>query len=397
MGISVKMGVLQVAFFTVVVLGAQGAPVDEPIQAWQNDTVNKTTTSTESDGRVTIFAPVTQQTQESLDMPENTKTATTYSPVFSPVTQVTQLSLEAPPPGQTGGGGGAVTWDTSVVIPVVTDTGSSQTTFITVAPSAHVEQSGSFLIIPGPGETITAQYPHVEISDSEIDHPPSKTVTDSPGPTDDGAGSATSTAHTEISGIELVIPGKTSDGDASPTQHDGQDSHDSNPTSNPSSGGENNNNDDANGSQGGAPSTFLIDNTQIVAGGSPITVSGNTISLSPSGSVLLNGDAIPMTTSNGHLLPVPTGSEADNDTYDSSKSGADESTSSEQTTESNGNGNDSARETSASTGADSTSTSTNTAGEAPATQTDNASSTINTSAWSATILTGVIGFLAAWL
>lgn len=360
-------------------------------------TTSSSSSSSEEEGWMTIFAPVTQMSQSSLDMPDFPKP--THSPVPSPVTQITQLSLEAPQPGNTG----AVTWDPSLVIPVVTDT--SKTTFITIAPSAHIEKSGSILILPGAGETVTAEFPHIEVPGSQIDRPPSETTkpaatadehNDSPG--------VTSTAHTEISGSDLVTPGESggatrTDGgqDSTPTAGSGSNQNQDDDNSN-----SNSNNDDQNTPQNETPSTFLIDNTPIIAGGSPITISGKTISLSPSGSVVLNGNTIPVTTSDGRLIPAPTGSSGDdenNNDESSSESSPSETSPPNQTTDRNPTAtttSDSSDDSQETVGADSSGS--NTADAAPAAQTDNSSAVARGSAWSAmTVVIAAFGGLAAWI
>lgn len=344
-------------------------------------TTTTSSSSTSEEGWFTIFAPVTQQSASSLDVPDFPQQ--TYA---SPITQVTQLSLEVPKSG--------VTWDPSLVIPVVTAT--SKTTFITIAPSAHIEHEGSTLILPDGGETTTSgspsakpKFPHLENPGSELDKPPAET-TKEPATTDDGSPGVTSTAHTEITGIELITPGESGGGGAPPTQNGDQTS----PTSNPD------NDDDSQASQA---STFLIDNTPITAGGSPITISGTTISLFPSGEFLvLNGAAIPVTRSDGRLLPAPTG-ESDAGSEDSSTASADDETAQATGTETNptattsGSSDGSPQETNdSSNNEDGTTGSATTAGESPAEQTDSAGAAVRALAWEGMVgLGGVIGLLAS--
>lgn len=242
--------------------------------SWQNETASATTSTTSSDeGRVSIFAPVTMESQLSLLLPEFSSTP----PAPSPVTEITQLSLEV-------GGSSGASWTTrrgssglrpivqptaiSLDLPVTDDTGSTRTTVITIAPTAHLERSGTTLLVPIETTTRPAQpkAPHVENPGSSLDNPDPATT--EPPTTSDASPppDVTSTAHSENSGVELVLPTEQ-------PQSEDEASQPSNPPQTPAS------------THAPAPSAIRLGTTSILAGGAPVTLDGATLSLAPSGAL----------------------------------------------------------------------------------------------------------------
>lgn len=409
-------------------------------------------------------SPMTQVTQLSLEGPVSGATGTTTThtsiPIApSPVTQITQVSLDAPDAGATetqqetdprGNGGFRPViqpTDTVLIVPLPNDDPST-TSYITIQATARVEQPGSALDTPNMG-TYIPKMPHIEKSGTDL-----QPETTQPGNTGGGLEGwdfgtlppgATFTARTENTGIALVIPGETGktdgavtipvssahanqgsqntnhydnptagpvkteggNGGASPTQHGNQDSqHTGNP---------------ANDEQNKGPQTFLAAGTPVVAGGPPVTVDENTYSLAPSGSLLLNGATIPITTTDGHvaLATIAGGASYDSSsvsqilgslsvasakatgsgieeqstrdasaTASGSRTGARQTTtasrgSQETSTDASGDGGD--NESSSGPGASDTSS---------ATQSDSEGAAMSALAWPVTALIGVVGLLA---
>lgn len=273
----------------------------------QNDTTN--ITSSEPEQTWTILSPQTAVSVESLDLPGELTTMPVYS---SPVTEITRLSLGAPMPEVT-----ETTTETkqpkaivqptgiSLIVPV-TDDGSDMTSFITVLPTAHVENSVTFIVVPGTGTTSASRapkMPHLENPGSQIDHPSEPTDRpDSQSGDDDvnreTSGPGASTSQPTQAGV--VIPsetGGTGDESSGGSQtQDGQDSQQGAATTGGSAGN----------AEPIASPTFVVNNTPLVAGGLPITVDGTTYSLASTGSAIaINGDIVSFTTdSQGHAVPV---------------------------------------------------------------------------------------------
>jgi hypothetical protein len=170
------------------------------------------------------------------------------------------------------------------------------------------------------------------------------------------------------------------------------------------------------GPAGNAESTaspvFVIDNTPIVAGGSPITVDGTTYSLASTGSAIaVNGDTVSFTT-DSQGLAVPVTNAADVSAGGSSGTAATqvlgglsiasaEATTTGETSQETGSTGDqqSSGSASGSRGASPTSSSKNNAGAtattdggAPSVQSDNAG--VMNLPWSVSAIVGAIGLLA---
>jgi hypothetical protein len=330
-------------------------------KAWQSNntvtidgTANATSTS-EEDHQWTIFAPVTMVTAETLDVPEITTS--------SSVTQRAQLSLEVSEsqPSATRTSSPKPIFqpsESSLLISVATV--SDGKTYVTIAPSAHLEHSETILVRPEGG---------------------------------------TATPTLGIVGSELVdLPANTG---SVATRYDQGDSG--------SSAGSNGN------VQQNSPGFIIIGNTPLSPGGSPITFQGNTYSLQPTGlAVVINGNTVSFSTnSRGQVLPVETATsgQSDNDTNDVNTESLDklsvvsatattatrdgahetasatptrmsENTGSPATKSSNTNNNDEDREATGTTTSD-----------APATQSDNAAAPI-AAEWSLSAVLGAVGILA---
>ena len=359
-----------------------------------------------------------------MDLPVDLTTMQVYS---SPVTAITQLSLDGPPPGVTETATEdsmsqskqpkAVTQatDISLIVPV---TDSDKTSFITVVPTAHVEKSVTYIFIPGADTTSAAtnspsrapKMPHLETQGSQLDQPPQPTDRPSNPSGDDDVNRETSgpdASTSQPTQAEVVVPGETSGAENEATTgsrtQDAQGGQQGSITTGSSDGN----------AEGLASPTFVIDNTPLIAGGSPITVDGTTYSLAPTGSaVVVNGNTVSFTT-DSHGQAVPVGTAADASSADSTGSPANqilgglsvapaEATTTGETsqeTESTG-GQQSGGTASRSQGASSSPSASEgdagatatTDGSAPAVQSDNAGA-LNLP-WSISAIVGVIAFLA---
>jgi hypothetical protein len=338
-------------------------------KAWQsNNTVTidntaNTTSTSEEDHKWTIFAPVTMVTAESLDIPGFTTS--------SPVTQRTQLSLEVPESQPSATRTPAPKpivqpSESSLLISVATVSGGK--TYVTIAPSAHLEHSGTILVRPQGG---TAS-PTLGIVGSELVDLPENT------------GSAASN----------------------------EDHHYS--VSNTGSNGDEEQN---------SPAIILVGDRPLSPGGSPITFEGNTYSLEPTGSaVVINGNTVSFSTnSRGQVVPVETATsgQSDNDINDADTEALDKLPAMSATatatatgerakgtayatstrtssnvgssgTTNSGSGSNSSNNNSA--GEDREATGTNTS-DAPATQSDNAAAPIAAD-WSLSAILGAVGIIA---
>jgi len=370
------MGLLQVALFATIVLGVTGSPLDES-QAWQNNstaittnTANTTTTS-EEDHKWTVFAPVTMVSEWDLDVPD--------AVTSSPVTERTQLSLEVPESQASATETPTLKpivqpSETSLLIPVATV--SNGKTYVTIAPTAHLEHSGTILVRPEGG---------------------------------------TASPTLGIVGSELVdLPAKT----GSAAAHNDQSNSASNAGPNAGSNGN---------PEQSSPAIVLVGDTTLSAGGSPVTVDGTTYSLEPTGSaVVINGNTVSFSTnSRGQIVPVET---ASSDQPDNGSNDADtkalgklsvasatatatgqgaQGTASATSTRNSGNGGSSQTTGSGSSGGSSGSSSddsddgddedreatgTSTSDE-PATQSDNAGASVAVE-WSLAAVLGAVGLLA---
>jgi len=324
---------------------------------WPVNITANTANTTTSDIKWTIFAPVTQVTGLELDVPEGVTS--------SPVTQRTQLSLEAPESQPSATRTPAPKpiiqpSESSLVIPVATVSGGK--TYITIAPSAHLENPGTILVTPEGG-----------------------------GPT------------LGIVGSELVeLPANT---ESAATNHDQDDSG--------SNAGSNGNADQH------SPGTILVGDTPLTAGGSPVTVDGTTYSLEPTGSaVVINGNTVSFSTnSRGQVVPVETatGGQSDSGSNDADTEalgklsvvsaeatatgeGA-EGTASRTASGTNGspeetgNGGSSSSNNDDDDNEDTEATGTNTSDNPPEMQSDNAGSAI-AAQWPLSAILGAVGILA---
>jgi hypothetical protein len=379
------MGLLKVVLFAYIVFGVTGSPLDGKSilvedegdtgltiavesQAWQSNstaitsnTANTTSTS-EEDHKWTIFAPVTMVSGWDLEIPGATTS--------SPVTERTQLSLEVPESQASATRTPAPKpivqpSESSLLIPVATVSGGK--TYVTIAPSAHLERPGTILVRPEGG---------------------------------------TASPTFGIVGSELVdLPANTGSAAAHHDQHDSGSNAGSNAGSNDT------------GEQA-SPAIILVGDTPLSSGGSPVTVDGTTYSLEPTGSaVVINGNTISFSTnSRGQVVPVETESsgQSDSDANDADAEalsklsvvsatatatgeGA-QGTASATSTEDSGNGGSSGTTGSGSSSSnndgsdDEEVTGTNTS-DAPATQSDNAGAAIAAD-WSLSAVLGAIGVLA---
>lgn len=406
------MEMFKVALFAIAILGVDGAPFDE-LRVRQNDTTN--TTSSEPEQIWTIFSPQTAVSAESLDLPGELTAMPVYS---SPVTEITRLSLGAPMPEVT-----ETTTETkqpkaivqptgiSLILPVTNDD-SDKTSFITVLPTAHVEKSVTYVVVPGTATTSASRapkMPHLENPGSQIDHPSEPTDhPDSQSGDDDvnreTSGPGASTSQPTQAGV--VIPsetggaGGTSSG-GSQTQ-DAQDSQQGAATTGGSAGN----------AEPIASPTFVINNTPLVAGGSPITVDGTTYSLASTGSaVAVNGNTVSFTI-DSQGLAVAVGTTGDASAGGSTDSAATqalgglsiahaEATTTGETSQETGSTGEQQSSGTASTSRGASSTSSargnggataTTDGSAPSVQSDNAGT--SNLPWSISAIVGAIGLLA---
>ncbi|KAM0695153.1 hypothetical protein Q7P36_005509 [Cladosporium allicinum] len=378
------MGLLRVALIASIVLGVTGSPldgksllVDEDEDAgliivvesvtWQSNstaltanTANTTTTS-EEDHKWTVFAPVTMVTGWDLDVPE--------APTSSPVTERTQLSLEVPESQPSATRTPAPKpivqpSESSLLIPVATV--SNGKTYVTIAPSAHLEHSETILVRPEGG---------------------------------------TASPTLGIVGSELVdLPANT----GSAAAHNDQEESASNAGSDVGSDGD---------AEKHSSAIILVGDKPLSPGGSPVTVDGTTYSLQPTGSaVVINGNTVSFSTnSRGQVVPVETASSgqsesgtSDADTEALGKLSAVSATATAtvtgegaqgtaSATSRGGSGNGGSSQTTGSGsnsngGDDEEATGTNTS-DAPATQSDNAGAAI-AAEWSLSAILGAVGVLA---
>jgi hypothetical protein len=183
----------------------------------------------------TTSSPVTQRTQPSLEVTESQPSAT-RTPAPEPIVQPSENSL-----------------------PVATVSGGK--TYVSIAPSAHFEYSGTILVKPVGG---------------------------------------TASPTLGIVGSELVeLPANT----GSAATHYDQDDSGSSAGSNPDS------NSGLNGNvEQPPPAIILVGDTPLSAGGSPATFEGNTYSLEPTGSaVVINGHTVSFSAnSRGQVVPIET-------------------------------------------------------------------------------------------
>lgn len=406
------MEMFKVALFAIAILGVDGAPFDE-LRVRQNDTTN--TTSSEPEQIWTIFSPQTAVSAESLDLPGEVTTMPVYS---SPVTEITRLSLGAPMPEVT-----ETTTETkqpkaivqptgiSLILPV-TDDGSDKTSPITVLPTAHVENSVTYIVVPGTATTSASRapkMPHLENPGSQIDHPSEPTDSPNSQSGDDDvnretSGPGASTSQPTQAGV--VIPSETGGaGDEHSGDSQTQDAQDSQQGAVTTGGS-------AGNTEPIASPTFVVNDTPLVAGGSPITVDGTTYSLASTGSaVAVNGNTVSFTTdSQGLAVPVgPTGDASAGGSTDSaatqalgglSIAPAEATTTGETSQETGSTGEQQSSGTaSSSRGASSTSSArgnegatATTDGSAPSVQSDNAGA--SNLPWSISAIVGAIGLLA---
>jgi hypothetical protein len=293
----------------------------------------------------TTSSPVTQRTQLSLELTEPQPSAT-RTPAPEPIVQPSENSL---------------------LIPVATVSGGK--TYVSIAPSAHFEYSGTILVKPVGG---------------------------------------TASPTLGIVGSELVeLPAKTG---SAATHHDQDDS-----------GSHAGSDSDSNGNaEQPSPAIILVGDTPLSAGGPPVTLDGNTYSLEPTGSaVVINGNTVSFSTnSRGQVVPIETatsgqsndgtsdadtealgklslvsaeatatgegaqGTESATSTGTTSNSGSSGTTNSGGSNNNNGGGGDEDREA----------TGTNTA-DTPATQSDNAATPI-AAEWSLSVMLGAVGVFA---
>jgi hypothetical protein len=293
----------------------------------------------------TTSSPVTQRTQLSLEVTESQPSAT-RTPAPEPIIQ---------PSGN------------SLLIPVATVSGGK--TYVSIAPSAHFEYSGTILVKPVGG---------------------------------------TASPTLGIVGSELVeLPANTG---SAATHHDQDDS-----------GSHAGSDSDSNGNaEQPSPAIILVGDTPLSAGGSPVTFEGNTYSLEPTGSaVVVNGNTVSFSTnSRGQVVPIETatsgqsndgtsdadtealgklslvsaeatatgegaqGTESATSIGTTGNSGSSGTTNSGGSNNNNGGGDDEDREA----------TGTNTS-DTPATQSDNAATPI-AAEWSLSVMLGAVGVFA---
>ena len=385
----------------------------------QNDTTN--TTSSEPEQIWTILSPQTAISVENLDLPGQLTTMPVYS---SPVTEITRLSLGAPMPEATE----TTTEDSpsetkqpkaivqptgiSLIVPV-TEGDSDKTSFITVLPTAHVENSVTYIVVPSTETTSASRapkMPHLENPGSQIDHPLGPTDRPDSHSGDDDVNRETtgpdaSTSQPTQAGV--VIPSQT--GGAGDESNGGSQTPDAQDTQ---QGAATTGGSTGNAEQIASP-TFVINNTPLVAGGSPITVDGTTYSLASTGSAIaVNGATVSFTTdSQGLAIPVgPTGDVSAGGSTGSAATQAlgglsiapAEATTTGETSQETGSTGDqqSSGTASSSRGASTTSsassnnagTTASTDGSDPSVQSDNAGA--SNLPWSISAIVGAIGLLA---
>lgn len=384
----------------------------------QNDTTN--TTSSEPEGHWTIMSPQLAQSVESLDIPGEVTTNTAYP---SPVMEITKLSLGGPAPEATE----TTTQDSvsqsrqpkpmiqptviSLIVPV-TDTGSDTTSFITVLPTAHVENSVTYIFVPGTETTSvsrTPKMPHLEKPDSRLDHPSEPTDSPTTQSGDDDVVRETSgpdASSDQPTQAGVVIPIETgSAGNGASVGSQAQNTQASQQGSVTTGG-------PAGDTGATASPTFVIKNTPLVAGGSPITVDGTTYSLASTGSAIaVNGKTVSFTTDSlGQAMPVgPTADASAGGSVDAAATQAlgglsiasAEATTTGETPQETGSTGDqqSSGSASGSRGASPTSSArynvgatATTDGSAPSVQSDNAG--VSNLPWSISAIIGAIGLLA---
>jgi hypothetical protein len=296
----------------------------------QHDTTN--TTSSEPDGWMTIFSPQMEVSVLTMDMPGELTTNPVYP---SPVTEITKLSLGVPAPEVTE----TTTQDSvsqtkqpkpviqptgiSLIVPV-TDTVSDKTSFITVVPTAHIESSATFIAIPGVGTTTASRapkMPHLEDPGSQLDQPPQPTDSPSASNEDDDVNRGTSglgASASQPTQAGVVVPGETASSideanTGSQTQGDPASQQGSVTTgdSNGQPAGQHGSIVTGGSNENAEPSTsptFAIDNTPLVAGGSPVTVDRTTYSLdSTASAIVVNGNTMAFETDMQGQAVLPIG------------------------------------------------------------------------------------------
>lgn len=326
-------------------------------KAWQNNSTTTTSTSTnttttsDEDGKWTVFAPVTQVSGWDLDVPGVTS---------SPVTQHTKASLEVPdsqPSATETPTAKPIIQpsESSLLIPVATV--SNGKTYVTIAPSAHLEHPGTILVRPEGG---------------------------------------TASPTLGIVGSELVdLPANT--GTAATNNDQGDSGSSAGPEGN---------------AEQESPAAILVGDSTLRAGGSPVTLDGTTYSLVPTGSaVAINGNTVSFSTnSRGQVVPVETtaSGQSDSDTNDADtealgKLSAVSAPASATATDEGARGTTSASSTTASGNSGSSdddgnadAIGTSTSDSAPATQSDNAGAAAAV-AWPLSAIMGAVGLLAVVL
>lgn len=381
----------------------------------QNDTTN--TTSSEPEQTLTILSPQTAVSVESLDLPGELTTMPVYS---SPVTEVTRLSLGAPmseatetttedSPSETKQPKAIVQpTGISLIVPA-TDANSDKTSFIPVLPTAHVENSVTYIVVPGTETTSASRapkMPHLENPGSQIDRPSEPTDRPSSQNGDDDVNRETtgpdaSTSQPTQAGV--VIPSETGGaGDESSGGSQTQDAQHSQQGAATTGGS-------AGDAEPIASPTFVIKNTPLVAGGSPVTVDGTTYSLASTGSAIaVNGNTVSFTTdSQGLAVPVEPTAGGSTDSVAAQALGglsiapAEATTTGETSQETGSTGDQQSSGTaSSSRGASTTSSASSnnagatatTDGSNPSVQSDNAGA--SNLPWSISAIVGAIGLLA---
>jgi len=259
---------------------------------------------------MTILSPQIEVSVESLDIPGQPTTNPAYP---SPVTEVTRLSLDGPTPETTTEDSSPTKQPKPMIQPTVislivpvTDAGSDTTSFITMLPTARVENSVTYIFVPGTETTSvsrTPKMPHLERPDSQLDHPSEPTDRPSTPSGDDDVNSETfgpGASTSQPTQAEVIVPSQTggaeSQASAGSQTQDSQTGHQGSVT----------NGSPAGDAESTASPTFVINNTPIAAGGSPITVDGTTYSLASTGSAIaVNGNTVSFTTdSQGLAVPV---------------------------------------------------------------------------------------------
>ena len=401
----------------------------------QNDTTN--TTSSEPEGHWSVFSPQMEVSAISLDIPGQLTSAPVYS---SPVTEITRLSLDGPTPEVTETTTQESTSQSrqykpifqptqiSLIVPVA-NTVSDETSLVTVVPTVHVENSVTYIFVPDAGTTTATRapkMPHLEVPASELDHPSEPTDRPTTHSGDDDVNRETSgpdASTNQPTQAGVVVPSQTGGaedevGVGSQTQ-DAQANQQGSVSTEVSHGSPatrqgpiTTGGSDGNTEASASP-TFVINNTPLVAGGSPITVDGKTYSLASTGSAIaVNGNIVSFTTdSQGLTVPVETMADASaSDSTDSAAVQAlsglsiapaeaittgetSQETGSTGEQQSSGSASGSRGSSSRSTASDNSAGATaSTDGSAPSVQTDNAGA--SNLPWSISTIVGAIGFLA---